>query len=375
MKTQPTGRPDEKLTKEEFFVASSWKLMAYKFTKHKVAVAGLSVLGFLYLFVLFSGFFAINGIYDRYKDYMYLPPQKVHLIHEGRLHVPFVYGITTIVDRENFRLVFEVDKTQIHPLRFFTRGFEYRFLGLFKTRIHLVGVNDPGVFFPFGTDGLGRCLFSRIIYGAQISLTIGLVGIAISFFLGCLLGGISGYFGGAVDMTIQRIIEFLGGIPRLPLWMVLSLALPATWPPLAIYFGITVVLSIVGWTGMARTIRGKIFQLRVEDYVMAARICGAGELRIIMRHLIPGFLSYIIVSLTLSIPGMILGETSLSFLGLGLRPPTVSWGVLLNEALNIKTVLLHPWLIIPGLFVIVTVLSFNFMGDGLRDAADPYKLQ
>jgi peptide/nickel transport system permease protein len=222
---------------------------------------------------------------------------------------------------------------------------------------------------------MGRCLYSRVVYGARISLTIGLVGMAISFFLGCLLGGVSGYFGGWVDMLIQRIIEFLGGIPKLPLWMVLSLALPATWPPIRIYFGITVVLSIIGWTGMARVVRGKIFQLRVEDHVMAAKICGATELRIIMRHLIPGFMSYLIVRLTLAIPGMILGETSLSFLGLGLRPPIISWGVLLNEALNIKTVLLHPWLMIPAVFVIITVLSFNFMGDGARDAADPYKLQ
>jgi peptide/nickel transport system permease protein len=375
MRTKTGVKVARRMRSEEFYLASSWKLMWYKFKKNKLALVGMGVLGFLYLFVLFSGFFAINHTFQRHNANIYLPPQVVRWVHEGRFMRPFVYGITTIQDRENFRLLFEVDKTQIYPIRFLARGFEYKLLGLFKTNIHLVGVDEPGVFFPFGTDGMGRCLYSRVVYGARISLTIGLVGMAISFFLGCLLGGVSGYFGGWVDMLIQRIIEFLGGIPKLPLWMVLSLALPATWPPIRIYFGITVVLSIIGWTGMARVVRGKIFQLRVEDHVMAAKICGATELRIIMRHLIPGFMSYLIVRLTLAIPGMILGETSLSFLGLGLRPPIISWGVLLNEALNIKTVLLHPWLMIPAVFVIITVLSFNFMGDGARDAADPYKLQ
>jgi peptide/nickel transport system permease protein len=227
--------------------------------------------------------------------------------------------------------------------------------------------------FLFGTDPMGRDMFSRVIHAARISLSIGLVGVAISFILGCIIGGISGYFGGSVDIVIQRIIEFLGGIPHLPLWMALSAAVPTNWPAVRVYFGITIILSIVGWTGLARTVRSKLFQLREEDYVLAALISGASEMRIITRHLLPGFMSYLIVRLTLAIPGMILGETSLSFLGLGLQPPTVSWGVLLRNAQNVRTVALQPWLLIPAVFVIVTVLCFNFLGDGLRDAADPYK--
>jgi len=220
---------------------------------------------------------------------------------------------------------------------------------------------------------LGRDLFSRTIYASRISLSIGLVGVAISFILGCILGGISGYYGGRADMIIQRVIEFLISIPTIPLWMALSAALPASWSPIKIYFAITIILSIVGWCGLARVVRGKIISLREEDFSMAAKIAGATDSRIIIRHLLPSFLSYLVVHLTLAIPNMILGETSLSFLGLGLRPPVVSWGVLLKEAQNFRTVALHPWLLIPGLFVIVTVLAFNFLGDGLRDAADPYK--
>ncbi|MBA7549744.1 Dipeptide transport system permease protein DppC [subsurface metagenome] len=227
--------------------------------------------------------------------------------------------------------------------------------------------------FLFGTDKLGRDLFSRNIYAARISLSIGLVGVVFSFVLGCILGGISGYYGGAADMIIQRIIEFLLCIPTIPLWMGLSAALPPEWSPIKVYFGITIILAIRGWCGLARVVRGKLLELREEDFAMAAKIAGATDGRVITRHLLPSFLSYLIVNLTLAIPWMILGETSLSFLGLGLRPPVVSWGVLLKQAQNFRTVALHPWLLIPGLFVIITVLTFNFLGDGLRDAADPYK--
>ncbi|GAG86866.1 unnamed protein product, partial [marine sediment metagenome] len=255
---------------------------------------------------------------------------------------------------------------------FFVHGDEYKFWNLFKEDIRLLGVKE-GTMFLFGTDGLGRDLFSRNIYAARISLSIGLIGVAFSFILGSILGGISGYYGGITDTIIQRIVEFLISIPTIPLWMGLAAALPPEWPIIKVYFGITVILSIVGWCGLARVVRGKLISLREEDFIMAAKISGSGKGRTITRHLLPSFLSYLIVNLTLSIPRMILGETALSFLGLGLRSPAVSWGVLLSEAQNVQTVALHPWLLIPGFFVIIVVLAFNFLGDGLRDAADPYK--
>jgi len=238
--------------------------------------------------------------------------------------------------------------------------------------VHLFGVQD-GVVFLFGTDKLGRDLFTRNVYSSSISLSIGLVGVALAFFLGCLIGGVSGFYGGIIDNVIQRIIEFLRSVPTIPLWMGLSAALPPQWPPLRIYFGITLILSLVGWSGLARIVRGKLLELREEDFVLAAKLAGASDARIIGRHMLPGFLSYLIVDITFSIPDMIIGETALSFLGLGLRPPVVSWGVLLQDAQNIRTITQQPWLLIPALFIIVVILMFNFVGDGLRDAADPYK--
>ena len=359
---------------EAHFTASSWTLMRRNLVKHRLAILGGSVLGLLYLTgAIAPGFFSTHHFGQRNNDYILAPLQRVRVVHEGRPHRPFVYGLETTRDPETFRRIYVADKEAVYPIRFLVRGADYKLFGFVPTNIRLLGVAEPGVLFLFGTDELGRDMYSRTLHGARISLTIGLVGVAISFILGCLLGGISGYFGGAADMFIQRVIEFFSSIPTLPLWMALAAAVPTAWPPIRIYFMITVILSIVGWTGLARVVRGKMLQLREEDYVLSAKISNTGEMRIIGKHLLPGFMTYLIVHLTLAVPSMILGETALSFIGIGLRPPAVSWGVLLQQAQNIRSVALSPWLLTPALFVVVTVLCFNFLGDGLRDAADPYK--
>ena len=359
---------------ESYFIASSWTLMRRKFLKHKLAIVGGSVLLVFYIVgSLFPGFFSTYDTFSRHPEFAYSGPQRVHVFHEGRLRRPFVYGLEVEVDPVSYRRKYVEDGKTIHPIRFFVRGDEYKLFGLIRSNLRFIGVDEPGTLFLFGTDNFGRDMFSRTIAGARISLTIGLVGVAFSFVIGCLLGGLSGYFGGPIDMVVQRIIEFLGALPTIPLWMALAAAVPTEWSPVRIYFMITVILSIVGWTGLARVVRGKLLQLRVEDFVLAAKISGATELRIIVRHLLPGFMSYLIVNLTLAIPGMILGETALSFIGIGLRAPVVSWGVLLQQAQNVRTVALFPWLLIPAIFVVITVLCFNFLGDGLRDAADPYR--
>jgi len=362
---------------DRIFVATQWQLMWWKFRKHKLAIVGSIVLIVFYTCAVLAGFLATNDPNAFNKFYPYAPPQRIRFFDEGRLQRPFVYGLKRARDPKTLAVVFEVDYEVKFPIRFFVRSFPYKFWGLFETDLHLIGVERDlesldETFFLLGADRLGRDQISRILYGTRISLSIGLVGMTISFFLGILMGGISGYYGGLPDTVIQRVIEFLRSVPTIPLWMALSAALPPTWPPLRVYFGITIILSLVSWTGLARVVRSKFLSLREEDFVMAAQLCGTNEMRIIFRHLLPSFLSHIIASLTLSIPGLILSETSLSFIGLGLRPPTVSWGVLLKEAQNLIVVANAPWLLIPGLFIVVTVLSFNFMGDGLRDAADPY---
>jgi peptide/nickel transport system permease protein len=359
---------------EAYYMASSWELMRRKFFKHKLAIIGGSVLIVFYLVgVVFAGFFSTYDLTERHPAHGYVAPQRIRIFHDGKLRWPFVYGLTRSKDPVTWRVSYFENPEQIFPLKLFVKGHEYKLWGFIPSRIHLIGVDEPGTIFLFGTDVFGRDLFSRTIGAARISLTIGLIGVAISFVLGCLLGGLSGYFGGAVDMFIQRIIEFLGSLPTLPIWMALAAVVPRDWPIIRTYFMITVILSIVGWTGLARTVRGKLLQLRVEDYVMAAKLAGTRELRIITRHLLPGFISYLIVNLTLAIPYMILGETALSFIGVGLRAPAVSWGTLLQDAQNVRTVAVNPWLLIPAIFVVIAVLSFNVMGDGLRDAADPYK--
>jgi peptide/nickel transport system permease protein len=367
------GKKTEVRAQENYFVASQWQLMWMKFRKHELAIIGSTVLIILYGVAIFCEFIAPYDIYKRSAD-LFAPPQKIHFIDpQGKFHlVPFVYGLKGDMDPVTWRRTFQEDTSQIYPIRLFVRGDEYKLWSLFPMRLHLFGVQEPGVLFLFGTDDLGRDFFSRNLYAARTSLSVGLVGVFVSFVLGATLGGISGYYGGLPDTVIQRAIEFLLSIPRIPLWMALAAALPADWPVIRVYFGITIVLSVLGWPSLARVVRGKLLELRGEDFVMAARIAGASDGYIIARHLLPRFASYLIVSLTLAIPSMILGETSLSFLGVGLRPPAVSWGVLLNQGQNVQSIAHHPWLLITALFVIVTVLAFNFLGDGLRDAADPY---
>jgi len=359
---------------EKLYVATQWQLMMRKFRKHKLANFGFTVLVILYLLAAFCEFFAVQDIAKRDTQYIFVPPQKIHFIDsEGKFSLrPFVYGLKMEEDPVTWRKRYAEDKTQKYPIYFFTKGDPYTMWGIFEGNIHFMGVKD-GPLFIFGTDESGRDLYSRIIYGLRVSLTIGLVGVFFTFILGCLFGGISGYYGGTVDMIIQRIIEFLMSMPSIPLWMALAAAFPKEWSSQQIYFMITIILSLIGWCGLARVVRGKLLELREEDYVLAAKLAGATDGYIIRKHLLPGFMSYLIVNITIAVPGMILGETSLSFLGIGLRPPIVSLGVLLKDAQNITTIAINPWLLIPGIFIVITVLAFNFLGDGLRDAADPYK--
>ncbi len=365
----------EQLTpeQEKYYLASQWKLMWWKLKRHRLAVICGIILALNYGSVLFSEIIAPYNLHTRNIDYIYSPPQSVHLFHNGKFIGPFVYGRDYELDMDLLKRNYPERKDDVQPLRFFCSGDSYQFWGLFEGNFHLVCPPDNGTFFLLGTDRLGRDVLSRITYGARISLTIGIIGISISFTFGIILGGLAGYYGGWVDATVQRAIEVIRSFPELPLWMALSAVLPVNWSPILIFFGITVILAMLDWTGLARAVRSKLLSLREEDFCTAAELMGARPSRIIGRHLLPGFMSHLIASATLSIPAMILGETALSFLGLGLRPPVTSWGVLLNEAQNINVVALYPWLMFPVVPVILIILAFNFFGDGLRDAADPYK--
>jgi len=377
MATVEKGWPkDEDKEKEKIYVATQWQLMWWKFRKHKMALVGVFITTILYLVAIFCEFVAPYDPGQFFIKYKLAPPSKIHIRDaEGKFHGPFVYKTIREQDPETLRSIYCEDTETWYPIRSFVHSGEYKMWGRWETHIHLFGLDAPheeqGVFL-LGADRMGRDLFSRLCYGARISLSIGLVGVFLSLFLGILLGGVSGYYGGTVDTVIQRVVEFIRTIPSIPLWMALSAAVPPDWPVVRVYFAITVILSLVGWTWMARVVRGRFLSLREEDFVLAARLVGSSELRIILRHMVPSFLSYIIASLTLSVPGMILAETGLSFIGLGLRPPAISWGVLLQAAQNLRSVALAPWILTPAVAVVITVLSLNFVGDGLRDAADPY---
>jgi peptide/nickel transport system permease protein len=357
---------------ERYFQASQWKLMWWRFSRHRIAVVSAAFLLVLYGSVLVSEILAPYGLETRNASFLLAPPQRVHLFHDGRFVGPFVYGLHYSLNMENLRREYTEDTDAVQPIRFLCSADRYLFWGRIPADLHLMCPAQEGTLFLLGTDRLGRDMLSRIIYGTRISLTVGLLGIAISLALGMSLGGLAGYYGGVADLVIQRLIEVLRSFPELPLWMALSAALPVDWSPVVIYFGITIILGLLDWTGLARAVRSKLLALREEDFCAAAMLMGASPRRIIARHLLPSFLSHIIASATLSIPSMILGETALSFLGLGLRPPITSWGVLLSEAQNINVVVLYPWLLLPVLPVMLVVLAFNFFGDGLRDAADPY---
>jgi peptide/nickel transport system permease protein len=348
--------------------------MWWRFRRHRLAVAGTVVVLLFYVMVLLADFLAYAPPLASDAQRSLLPPQAIRWLDEGRLR-PHVYGLSGRRDPLTLKRVYTPDPSAKIPVRFFARGYPYRFLGVLPTDRHLLGVEGARAeeaLFLLGTDEQGRDLWSRLMVGTRTSLTIGLAGVALSLVLGVLLGGISGLYGGLVDTVIQRVIEILRSIPTIPLWMGLAAALPAEWTVIQVYFAITVIISLIGWTELARVVRGRFLSLREEDFVTAAELAGCGRLRIIFTHLVPSFLSHIIAATTLAIPAMIISETSLSFLGLGLRPPAISWGVLLQQAQSIQALAISPWLLLPAVPVIVVILALNFMGDGLRDAADPY---
>ncbi|MEA3345001.1 MAG: ABC transporter permease [Chloroflexota bacterium] len=359
--------------RQEIGRLSYWQLVWRKFKRNRLTRIGMAILIVMYTSAIFADFLAPYGLLTIHDVYPLAPPQLPHILDaEGSFHRPFAYAMQREVDPDTFGSIYKPRKEERFPIRFLVHGDEYQFWGLFSTDIHLFGVKEPAKLFLFGTDKNGRDLFSRVLYGARVSLSIGLIGVFLSLTLGSLLGVASGFFGGVVDNITQRAVEVLQSFPRIPLWLAVAAAVPAEWSSIKTYFAVSVVLSLIGWAGLCRQVRGKVLALREENYVLAARAAGSRDFRIIVQHLFPNTLSHVLVVATLSIPWMILGETSLSFLGLGIQPPMTSWGVLLKQAQHTRVLLDSPWIVIPALFVIITVLAFNFVGDGLRDAADPY---
>ncbi len=359
---------------ERISVASNWQLVWWRFRKNKLAVASALVLILFYVIVLVPEFFATQDPEATDAALAFIPTQGLSFFSDSGfgLNVPALVGKRNPV---TLRMEWKIDETKKVPIRLFAHGYKYKVLGLFETDVHLIGPTDPqstDKLFLLGTDRLGRDQWSRMMFGTRTSMTVGLVAVALSVIFGVLLGGISGYFGGWIDLIIQRLIEILQSLPTIPIWLAMTAALPQDWRPDQVFLAITVILSLISWTTLGREVRGRFLALREEDFVLAADLAGCSRLRIITRHMVPAFMSHIIATSTLAIPAMIISETSLSYLGLGIRPPAISWGVLLQEAQTIQTVAQAPWLLIPGLFVIIAVLAFNLVGDGLRDAADPY---
>lgn len=359
---------------EAIYVASNWKLVWWRFKKHRLALVSSLVIIMITIVALFPDFFSTQDPQETSATKAFIPPQGIKFFNEGKLS-PFVYNVEGKRNPETLAMEWQTDETTKIPVRFFGRAYSYEVLGVFETDIHLLGVAHSGEqtqIHLLGTDRLGRDQWSRLMHGTRVSLSIGLVAVVLSIFFGILLGGISGYFGGISDLIIQRLIEILQSLPPIPIWMALTAALPQDWSVERVYFAITIILSLIGWTTLGREVRGRFLSLREEDFVVAAQLAGCSQMRVIFRHMVPTFTSHIIATSTLAIPVMIINETFLSFLGLGLRPPAISWGVLLQEAQNLQSIALAPWLLLPGLAVIITVLALNILGDGLRDAADPY---
>jgi peptide/nickel transport system permease protein len=349
------------------------QLIWRRFRKNRLGVIGALVIILLYVLVIFADFFAYYPITQRHASYASTPPQQIHFRDSREFSLrPFVYGVETSRDPETLRKLYSENKSEKYYIRFFVRGYSYRLLGVISTDIHLFGVDEPGTAFIFGTDSFGRDMYARVLAGGRVSLSVGLFGVLLSVVIGTIVGVASGYYGGTIDLVVQRAIEIIRSFPQIPLWMTLSAALPPDWPSTRVYFGIVTILALIGWTGLAREVRGKVLALREHDLTMSAKAIGINDWLIITRHLLPSTLSHVIVVATLAIPGTILAESALSYLGLGIKPPMTSWGVLLQDAQRVSVLAIQPWLIIPVIFIIVSVLAFNFMGDALRDAADPY---